>query len=177
MLAYAGDIDNCAFMEWAPESREGVETFIRNCAAEQIKQPRTVYDMAVCLRESGELIGAVALYLDNEREQAELGWVLNKRFWHMGYGLEAAKGFMNLGFLGMGLKRIYAKCDTENAASYKLMERLGMRREAHFIKNRHTNVRGRRCWRSTYVYAMLQKEYLNSLADGEYDPANSQFIH
>ena len=177
VFAYAGDIDNCAFMTWAPESREDVNGFIESKLAEQIRTPRTSYDLALCLKESGELIGSMGLYLDEAREQAEIGWILNKRFWHKGYALEAARGFLHFAFTGLELHRVYAKCDTENSASYGLMERLGMRREACFKKNSHTKVRQRLSWRSTYVYAMLKKEYLCSLADGEYDPANLQFIH
>ena len=174
---YAGDADNCAFMDWAPESREGVAAFIDGRLASQIAEPRLTYDLALCLRESGELIGAMGLFLDNKREQAEIGWVLNKKYWHMGYASEAARGFLRFGFMGLDLHRIYAKCDTENRASYSLMERLGMRREARFEKNAHTIVRQRLGWRSTYVYAMLRKEFLNSLSDGEYDPTNSQFVN
>lgn len=174
---YASDIDNCAFMEWAPETREGVAKFIESRLASQIEEPRRTYDLAVCLKSTGELIGAMGLYLNESRDQGELGWVLNKRFWHMGLAHEAARGFMRFGFLGLELYRICAKCDTENAPSYRLMERLGMRREAHFIKDMLTRVRGREGRRSTYVYAMLQTEYLKTLADGDHDPTNSQFVH
>ncbi len=174
---YAGDIDNCAFMDWAPESREDVAAFIERRLADQVQEPRVQYDMALCLRDTGELIGSMGLIHNKERDQAEIGWILNKRYWHKGYAFEAGKGFLHFGFLGLELHRIFARCDTENRASYSLMERLGMRREACFQKDMHVHVRQKLSWRSTYVYAMLRNEYLGSLPDGEYDPANSQFIH
>ena len=157
-------------MDWGPESYEGVCGFIESRLAEQIKDPRRVYDLAVCLKEDGKLIGSVGLYLNEERNSAELGWIFNKAYWHNGYASEAARGFLRYGFLGLELHRIYAKCDDRNTASFRVMERIGMRREAHFIKDTYTKVRGRSGWRSTLVYAMLQKEYLMSLADGEHDP-------
>lgn len=177
VYVYASDIENCAFMSWAPESLEGVGEFIRSRLASQIEDPRRTYDLALCLKDTGELIGAMGLYLNELGDQAEIGWVLNKRFWHKGYAAEAARGFLRFGFLGLELHRIYAKCDTENHASYALMERLGMRREACFRKDLFTRVRQKEGWRSTFVYAMLQKEYLCSLPDGDYLPANSQFVH
>ncbi len=173
VFAYAGDMENCAFMSWAPESYEDVCSFINHRLATQIESPRRVYDLAVCLKTSGELIGSVGLYIDNEGSQAELGWIFNKRFWHCGYATEAARGFMRLGFLALDLHRIYAKCDDKNTASYRVMERLGMRREAHFIKDIRTKVMGREEWRSTYLYAMLQKEYLMTLFDGDHEPCLS----
>ena len=169
---YASDIDNCAFMEWAPETLEGVRTYLESRLASQIADPRVTYDLALCKKDTGELIGSMGLYLEDDRRTGMMGWVLNKKFRHMGYALEAARGFIHFGFLGLDLHRIYAYCDTENTASYRLMERLGMRREAHFIKNRFAKVRSRASWRSTYHYAMLRKEYLCSLPDGCYDPAS-----
>jgi len=174
VFAYSGDIDNCAFMEWAPESREGVASFIESRLAAQIVNPRKVYDMAACLKDTGELIGSIGLYLNEALDQAEIGWLFNKAYWHMGYASEAARGFIRFGFLALELHRIYAKCDTENTPSFRLMERIGMRREAFFLKDRLAKVRQRESRRSTYVYAMLQKEYLKTLADGSYDPASSK---
>ena len=167
---YASDIENCAFMPWAPETREGVRGFIESCLASQIAEPRRKYDLVLCLRSTGEVIGAMGLYLNDDGTQAEIGWVLNKKFWRRGYACEAAKGFLKFGFLGLELHRIYAKCDTENDASYGLMKRIGMRREGCFVKDMYTKVRQKEGWRSTYYYALLQREYLKSLPDGEYAP-------
>lgn len=171
---YSSDIENCAFMDWAPESREGVESFIESRLASQITEPRRTYDLILTLKSTNEIIGSMGLYLDNEGTQAEIGWILNKRFWHMGLAHEAALGFLRFGFLGLELHRIYARCDTENHASYALMERLGMRREAFFVKDRFAKVRQKQSWRSTYVYAMLKKEYLKKLPDGLYSPDGSK---
>jgi RimJ/RimL family protein N-acetyltransferase len=65
------------------------------------------------------------------------------------------EGDLMLGFEGLGLRRVKATCDARNESSWRLMERLGLRREAHF----------RECeifkgeWRDVFVYAMLAQEY------------------
>jgi RimJ/RimL family protein N-acetyltransferase len=75
---------------------------------------------------------------------------------HHGRGLvrEAAVVMLRLGFRELGLHRIIGRCDGRNTASARLMERLGMRREAHFRQNEI--VKGE--WTDEYVYAMLAME-------------------
>lgn len=171
VFAYAGNIENTGFLPWSPEPYEDVEKFVERRLASQIEQPRRVFDAAICLKETDEMIGSMGLTLDEKLTQAELGYLFNMKYWHKGYAREAAKGFLGFGFLGLDLHRIYARCDAENTASYKVMESIGMRREAHFIKNEFRSVFGKASWRSTLEYAILQKEYLMRLADGDYSPA------
>ena len=65
---------------------------------------------------------------------------------------------LKVGFEDLGLRRIIAQCDPRNESSWRLMERLGMRREAHF----------RECeifkgeWSDLFVYAMLAEEFLRA---------------
>jgi RimJ/RimL family protein N-acetyltransferase len=167
---YASSLENAGFLPFCPESREDVGLFIERRLADQIADERSCWDVAVCLKETDEFLGSVSLALRGDGKQAEIGWILDMRYWHNGYALEAARGMLRFGFLGLELHRIYARCDDKNSASYRLMERLGMRREAHFIKDEYTRVMGREGWRSHYIYAMLEKEYLSSLPDGFYSP-------
>lgn len=71
-------------------------------------------------------IGAVSLYLDKRHTTGELGWILNKRYWHHGYAVEAALTMIEFA-KSIGLKRLIAHCDDQNVASYKVMEKLGMK--------------------------------------------------
>lgn len=170
VFEYAGNIENTGFLEFSPESYEDVVKFIERRLAAQIEQPRKSFDLALCLKDTDEMIGAMGLYLTEDMKQAELGYLLKMRYWGKGCATEAAKGFLRFGFLGLDLHRITARCDDENKASYGVMERIGMRREAHFIKAVYTRVFGKMGWRSFYHYAILQKEYLKSLPDGIYSP-------
>jgi RimJ/RimL family protein N-acetyltransferase len=62
---------------------------------------------------------------------------------------------LRLGFAGLGLHRIIGRCDARNDASARLMERLGMRREAHFRENEIF----KGAWGDEYVYAILAAEW------------------
>lgn len=165
---YAGSIENSGFMPWSPESPEEAEGFICSRLAAQIESPRRVYDFALCIRETDEFIGSIGLYLDKELKQADMGYILNMKHWGKGYAAEAAKALMAFGFFGLDLHRITARCDDKNAASYRVMEKCGMRREAHFIKDEYVSCFGKKSWRSHYHYAILQKEFLCSMPDGDY---------
>ncbi len=165
VLAYAGDAENTIYMDWGPESRDEVVNFIHSRLVHQISDPRTAYDLAVCLKDTGELAGAVALFLTDDLQQAELGYLFNKRFWKRGYATEAALGMLKFGFLALDLHRIYAKCDSENTSSERVMKRIGFRKEGEFKSSCYTRVRGRKQWRSQKFYALLQREYLKRILD------------
>jgi len=72
-----------------------------------------------------------------------------------GYATEAAAAMLGLGFEGLGLHRIVGRLDARNDASARVLERLGMRREAHFVENEF--VKGE--WCDELVYAMLASEW------------------
>lgn len=108
------------------------------------------------LRESGELIGDVNLrWLSRQHRQGEIGFVLHPDHHGRGYSPEAALVMLELGFDELGLHRIIGRCDGRNEASARLMEKLGMRREAHFRENEV--VKGE--WTDELVYAMLDREW------------------
>src|SRR5262249_31395454 len=115
-----------------------------------------VLTLAVVLRETATVIGEVNLrWLSREHRQGEFGFVLHPKYQRQGYGREAAEAVLRLGFTGLGLHRIIGRCDARNVASAGLMQRLGMRREAHFVENEI--FKGE--YGEEYVYAMLAREF------------------
>jgi RimJ/RimL family protein N-acetyltransferase len=112
--------------------------------------------LAVVLKETGKVIGEVILFLrSKEHQQAEIGFVFHPDYGGRGYATEAAEALLSFGFSTFGFHRIFSRCDADNAASYKLMERLGMRREAHFRQNEM--FKGK--WGDELVYALLKSEW------------------
>jgi RimJ/RimL family protein N-acetyltransferase len=112
--------------------------------------------LAVELRDEHRLIGEVSLILRDEgARQAEIGYIFHPEHHGRGYATEAARTLLEMGFAGAGMHRIYARCDVRNERSWKVMERLGMRREAHFRE--HTFFKGE--WDEEFVYAMLEHEW------------------
>lgn len=112
--------------------------------------------LAAVDRGTGRVIGEVMLHwLSREHQQGEIGFVFNPAFHGRGLATEAAQVALELGFGGLGLHRIIGRCDARNGPSARLMERLGMRREAHFV---HDEVfKGE--WGDEFVYAMLDHEW------------------
>lgn len=102
------------------------------------------------------MIGEVSLILRSaEARQAELGYILHPEAHGFGYATEASRALLALGFEGAGMHRIYARCNARNVASARVMERLGMRREAHFRE--HMLRKG--AWDEELIYAMLEDEW------------------
>ena len=125
--AYASDLENTRYMMFLPnEDIAETEAFIRKAMAEQEKDAPAYYE-CVALRD-GVQVGGVCLYFLDRRDEAEIGWIFDKRYWGNGYALEAARAVMDWGRARWGIRRFIAQCDAENAASYRLMEKLGMRR-------------------------------------------------
>ena len=87
--------------------------------------------LAVALKEGGELIGAVSLGLKPEHDQGVLGYWIGKPYWNRGYCTEAAHGLVRHGFLELRLSRVYAQHFSNNPASGRVMQKIGMRHEGH----------------------------------------------
>lgn len=138
MHGYASREDVTCYLIWGPNdlqaSKEQLATFIEA----QSETPRLVYELALTLREDDRTIGALCLYLDEDRLGAELGFVLHPDFWGQGLVTEAAAALVAWGFDGLGLERIWATCDTRNHASVRVMDKTRMVREATLRGARET---------------------------------------
>lgn len=149
--------DVTRYLYWEPRSRDEVsQALARRVEQRTIESEGDLLVLAVERRDSGALIGDVNLHwLSAEHQQGEIGFVFHPDHHGRGYGREAATEMLRLGFEGSGLHRIIGRCDARNEASAQLMERLGMRREAHFRQNEL--FKGE--WGDEYVYAMLAAEW------------------
>lgn len=114
--------------------------------------------LAVELRTNACLIGEVSLiWRSVDARQGEVGWIFDPAYQGQGYATEAANAMLDLGFGPADMHRIAARCDVRNIRSWTLMERLGMRREAHFRE--HAIFKG--AWDEEYLYAILWQEWRN----------------
>ena len=164
----AGDVDDAhaylrleevtRYLYWEPRDRSAaVDAVAVKAAQTVIGEPGERITLAVVWRETGRVAGEVNLaYVSREHRQGEIGYVLNPAFQGRGIATEAAAQMLRLGFEGLDLHRIVARCDARNVASTRVMGRLGMRCEAHFV---HDEVfKGE--WGDTFVYAILDHEWL-----------------
>ena len=112
---------------------------------------------AVERKATGQMIGNVYLG-KREFDAMELGFVFRRECWGQGYARESCEAMIHKAF-AEGVHRIYAECDPENEGSWRLLERLGFRREGHLRRNVffHRDEAGRPIWKDTYVYALLNE--------------------
>ena len=113
---------------------------------------------AVELRDPGKVIGNIDC---GKRDfgAREVGYIINRNGRGTGFAAEALRAVIENAFLE-GAHRVYAECDPRNTASWKLLERAGLRREAHFRQNLwfRKDAAGEPVWKDTYVYAVLRNE-------------------
>ena len=87
---------------------------------------------------------------------AEIGWCLAPAHGGRGYATESVRDLLAIAFDGLGLRRVVAHCFADNEPSWRLMERIGMRREAHTIKDAlHRDGQ----WHDGLTYALLAEEW------------------
>lgn len=114
------------------------------------------YQFALEERAGAALVGDLALKMNaGEPREAEVGFTLAPAYQGRGYATEALRGLLGHAFGTLGLHRVMAVTDALNAPAAALLERVGMRREAHF----HENVFFKGAWGSEFVYAMLDHEW------------------
>lgn len=165
--AYASNIDNVYYMIWGPNAEPDTAAFVGECMSKADESLRLHYDFAVTLKQTGQVIGGCGIYLSRELTEGMLGWILHMDHWKQGYMPEAATALLKLGFEQLNLHRIYATCNAENYGSWRVMEKCGMRREAHFVKNRFGRVGTEQKWYDEYHYAMLDEEWKDASTDEE----------
>jgi RimJ/RimL family protein N-acetyltransferase len=152
-----GDPATTRYLYWGPRTRAEVRVSLaRRKKMTSIEKEGDGLRLAIVLGENGPLVGDISLYYrSNVHGQAEIGFVLHPDHRGHGYAGEAVSVLIDLGFEVLGLHRIVGRCDPRNTASARLMERLGMRREAHLLENEY--VKGE--WVGEYVYAVLTHEW------------------
>jgi RimJ/RimL family protein N-acetyltransferase len=121
-----------------------------------------------CVRkDTGELIGGCILHWKSrEHRLGEIGFIFHPDHQGRGFATEAARPLLDFGFGACGLHRIIGRLEARNAASARVLEKLGMRREALLVENEW--VKGE--WQSELDYAILEREW-RALRDGERLPS------
>jgi RimJ/RimL family protein N-acetyltransferase len=119
------------------------------------RPPETGTVFVVELRDSGEPVGSVNVMVDAPNRQGEIGFIFHPDHQGHGYATEAARALLDHAFEHYGLHRVCGRLEPRNEASARVLEKLGMRREAHLIENEW--VKGE--WQSEAVYALLAREW------------------
>ena len=139
-------------MKYIPEgvfTEEDAKKFVMDNSGENAKY------FPILLRKNQALIGHIVFHKYFGEHTYEIGWVFNPKYYNKGYASEAAHSILKYGFETMKLHRVIATCQPENIPSYRVMEKIGMRREGLFKKCIPNGDE----WWDEYFYAILDEEW------------------
>ena len=134
----------------------GVKKYIDLKNTYELFEKDKCFDLAIVRKADSKVIGLVTLIRKNHM-QGQIGWALGVDYRSKGYATEAAEALIGYGFNILGLHRIYADTTDRNSASWRVMERLGMRREACLKEAEHRDGR----WLDFLTYGILASEWRN----------------
>ncbi|MFC2079560.1 GNAT family N-acetyltransferase [Candidatus Bipolaricaulota bacterium] len=139
------------------EDREKMQEYVETQNGYSLFEAKKCVDLGVELKETGVLIGLLCL-VSNGEHQGEIGWGFSIDHRGQGLATEAARRLITYAFEDCGYHRIFAGTIFTNTRSWALMERLGMRKEAHFVKA-HVPAKPGGEWIDTVRYAVLAEEW------------------
>jgi RimJ/RimL family protein N-acetyltransferase len=157
VYAMRSDADVARYLYEEPMSpEEARELLARRMAATSWTHEGDWLGAAVVERASGLTVGDAGLCWVSERDRtAEIGFTFDPRCQGKGFATEAARALVDWAFTAAGIHRVIGRTEARNGASVRVLEKLGMRREAYLVENEW--VKGE--WQSELVYAVLEREW------------------
>lgn len=145
-----------------PQSESEIESLNKNLIEQDYDSRKLPFVLAVRLKSTKEFIGFIGLKnggynskLDPDG-QVEVYYSIFKEHWNKGYGTEALRAIIAFGFKVLKLHRIFAGCDVENKASKSIMEKVGMRFETFWRKDRKRNG----MWTDGFGFSILEEDFI-----------------
>jgi RimJ/RimL family protein N-acetyltransferase len=157
LLEIHSDPDSVRYVPFPPRDRAGTaEVLDRKRRNTRLAEGGDLLELAVTLGSGGGPIGDVLLALRSvEHGTLEVGYLFSPRHRGQGYATETVSALLDLAFGPVGARRVVARVDDRNVRSRALLERLGLRQEAHLIENEW--VKGELT--SEVDYAILAREW------------------
>jgi ribosomal-protein-alanine N-acetyltransferase len=156
IFAWQSDPRWLRYYEWTERKPDECRELLDRMIGFQREQPRTKFQLAVELKDRRGAIGTCGIRMDRpEATEADIGYEITPDHWGRGYAREAVRAVVEFGIEELKVHRIWSWCVADNTASWRLMEKLGMKREGrlrdkHYFKGRF--------W-DELVYGMLADEY------------------
>ena len=128
VLAYQRSPDYLRYYPWADRTEADARAFVKMFLEERRETVRRRFQLAIILGPDGRLIGNCGIRRKPGNDwEADIGYELDPQFWGNGFATEAARAVVNFGFRELGLHRISSWCIADNAASVRVLGRLGLR--------------------------------------------------
>lgn len=118
--------------------------------------PRHVFDLALTFPGEDRFLGRVGFHVERPEHREAMAWfLLDRALWGQGLVTEAMTALLDFAFDTVGLHRVFGDCDPRNAASARVLEKLGFTREAHLRQNWW--LKGE--WCDSLIYGLLEDEW------------------
>jgi RimJ/RimL family protein N-acetyltransferase len=157
VLAMQSSPEVARYLYWGPRTEaEAREALDKKIAARTIRAEGDALSLAGVLKATGELVTDVVLWLASEEHRlGEIGYIVPPEHEGHGYATEATAPLLRIAFEDLGLHRVVGRVEARNVGSARVLEKLGMRREAHLVENEWVKDE----WQSEVVYAILDREW------------------
>lgn len=144
--------------ERAIPGNDAIQAQLDNALTGAHEDPRTHYCFAITLRPADVAIGRLSLSLNiSDIREWEIGWTIHFNYWGNGYATEAAKRVLTFAFEELHAHRVVAFCNVLNAASTRVMSKIGMHQDGRLRETRWWNDG----WQDEFVYAILDRDWNN----------------
>jgi len=155
VFEYRSDAETNKYQGWIPKTITDVEVFIGKIS-KQINESDTWFQLVIIEKKTQKIVGDLGIhFFDNANKQVEIGCTLNKDFQDKGYATESIKAVIDYLFKKLNKHRIIASIDPDNKKSIRLFERVGFRKEAHFVESLLINGK----WVDDLIYALIEKDW------------------
>ena len=139
----SGDIENTRFMIFLPKQPDETKNYLEKCELQWKSENQDLFEFEILLKDENSTsiselksIGGISFELLDSNPDivkifgnnvADMGWILDKNFWNKGFVTEAANLIVDF-VKSLGVKKMIAQCDAENIGSWRVMEKIGMKR-------------------------------------------------
>jgi RimJ/RimL family protein N-acetyltransferase len=125
------------YVPYPPRDRAALEPVLqRKVSSTELQRDGDLLELAVAVRDGGTLIGDLLFALRSaEHQTVEIGYIFSRAYAGQGYATESVRALLDLAFGPAQARRVIARVDDRNIRSLALLDRLGLRREAHLIEN------------------------------------------
>ena len=157
IAAYRDDPEVARHQSWDRYSEDDARRLVTSVADAAPGTPGQWFQWAITLAADGTLLGDCGLKIDGDEPRlGMIGYTLGRAHQRLGFATEAVRAVLDLAFHQLALHRVSASVDVDNLASLALLQRLGLRREAHFVKSQWF----KGAWVDDVVCAVLRDEWL-----------------
>ena len=108
-----------------PMTVEDARTYLESRVAGKADGCDRAFGFAVTLAEDGRFIGSCGLRVHEAPQRAEVGYFMDPQYWGKGYATEACRAVVRFAFVDLGMRRVSADYQARNAASGRVLEKLG----------------------------------------------------